>query len=72
MTRRANGRGGEQDQGLRWNPGCGCPSLQPSEDVSLPPPPCREPATCLSTLRRMRLWRQRRCSTPCQMAAHLT
>lgn len=30
------------------------------------------PATCPSTPRRMRLWRQRRCSTPCPTAARST
>mgnify|MGYP002477506549 CR=1 FL=1 len=35
------------------------------------PAHCSGPATCPSTRRRMRLWRQRRCSTSCRMAARL-
>lgn len=69
--RRANGRGGGQDQGLKLSLGVGV-RVTASEGVSLLPTPCREPATCPSTRRRMRLWRQRRCSTPCRMAACLT
>lgn len=63
--------GGGQDQGLKSSLGVGVP-VTAFEGVSLLPTPRSEPATCPSTRRRMRLWRQRRCSTPCRMAACLT
>lgn len=71
----------EVTRGREWGSGGGRTQheVEPWVCGSLWPPPESPasahrsgPATCPSTHRRMRLWRQRRCSTPCQTAARST